>query len=88
MELNKFALKVSDYKAVFESDVGIRVLYDLMQTAGFNGSIFNENPYILSFNEGKRDMVMRILTMCGYDMAEIHKRMTEASKHGHDQYPN
>ena len=51
-----------DYREVFESESGIRVLEDLEKTCFFNDSTINEIPHIMTFNEGQRAVILHIKT--------------------------
>lgn len=43
-----------DYENLFSSDIGQRVLRDLMASCGMFRSSFDKDPYATAFNEGKR----------------------------------
>ena len=55
---------LEDYHIAFEvSDTGRRVLEDMMEAHHFMDSSFTPDPYTTAFNEGERNVVLRILTV-------------------------
>lgn len=65
------------YQDVFSSREGHIILQDLMKNHHVKGSSFNPDPYVTAFNEGERNVVLRILTKLNIDMKELQKRMEE-----------
>jgi hypothetical protein len=53
--------KLLDYKAVFGSDAGRRVLADLVATHGLLKSSPNLDPQALAFHAGEREVVIGII---------------------------
>lgn len=51
-----------DYKTVFLSEAGQRILDDLKKVCYFNDTTLNEFPHIMSFNEGSRSVILHIET--------------------------
>lgn len=72
--------KQSDYKKVFDSDSGKRVLDDLKRRGFFfNTTLPQDNSELkMAYREGMRAMALHIKTMLEYDFEAIKKRQ-EAS---------
>lgn len=70
--------KVADYKAVFDSPVGRRVLHDMMSAHNMLNSSFSKDPYQMAFNEGGRNVLLRIMTIMKVDLKQLEERMREA----------
>lgn len=49
-----------DYAKTFETEHGGRVLADLELHCGFRKPSFDRDPIIMAWNEGHRDVVLRI----------------------------
>lgn len=71
--------RVADYKAVFGSKVGEKVLHDMMQVHGMLSSTFDPNPYEMARKEGERNCILRILTILRVDMKELERKIKEAA---------
>jgi hypothetical protein len=67
---------VADYKLLFESESGQRVLFDLMKVGHFMTTSFQGEVHDCVFREGERNMVNYILTMLKQDPVEL-KRMID-----------
>lgn len=67
--------RILDYKRTFSTEEGQRVLYDLMVFGNFLRPTLGHNNDVteMAFNEGKRQMALRILTYCQLDMETINK---------------
>lgn len=72
--------KVIDYKVFFGTSEGKEVLYDLMKSSNMLQSSFSTDPYEMAFNEGQRNVVLRILTILKTDPMEL-KKFIEAREH-------
>lgn len=68
---------VRSYKAVFSTDQGKKVLYDLMKTFHVLHSTMDANPQELAYNEGARSVVLRILRTIQTDPAELERMLNE-----------
>lgn len=72
---------IADYKTVFNSPAGKRVLYDLMKQGNFLYSSYQGDIHDMAFREGERNIVNYILTMLKQDIKtirdEIKKREEE-----------
>lgn len=51
---------VRDYKILFNSDRGQRVLADLIRFARADHHCFDADPYKTAFNLGQRNVILRI----------------------------
>jgi len=80
----KYLENVRRYKAVFETEKGKEVLWDLMKAGGYTSSTFNENPYIAAHNEGARTMVIRIINLLEMDESKLKTMMSEQRKNPYD----
>lgn len=65
------------YQAVFSTHEGKRVLNDLVEKSGILNSSFDPNPQVLSFNSGKKELVILILRELNVDIQELIKRQEE-----------
>lgn len=74
---NKKAVTVADYKAVFESEKGRKVLMDLMRNHYVLASTYDYDPTLTALREGERNVVLRILAMLKINVEELHKRIEE-----------
>lgn len=63
--------RVVDYREVFGSDTGKRVLYDLIKQHNVLQSTFDPNPNLHAFKEGERNTVLRILTLLKIDPIQL-----------------
>ena len=72
--------KVMDYKKVFGSQQGKRVLYDLMDSSFVMRNTFDRNLQDKEhfFREGQRAVVLRILTVLETSEEEFHKLLRDA----------
>lgn len=57
----KVLARISDYKQVFGSQAGERVLQDLMRFSGMLGDESAQDAFTISFNSGQRNIVKMIL---------------------------
>lgn len=79
----KQVARITDYKKVFESESGKRVLYDLMGTHFFLRTSFVKNdPYETALREGERNVVIRILQRLNMDSARLKEFIERADKNG------
>jgi len=72
---------VDDYKHVFGTDSGKRVLEDLMQASGFQMPVYSEaedtSARGMAFRDGKRAIVSRIQFMLELSLSELQKQSRE-----------
>lgn len=65
---------VNDYQDTFSGDSGKAVLMDLMKRSGIlSTSMIKGDPQMTAFNEGKRAMVLEILSRCRLTVEDIEK---------------
>jgi hypothetical protein len=65
--------RIVDYRAVFNTEDGKRVLYDLIKQHNVLQSTFSKDPYEHAFKEGERNTVLRILTLLKIDPIQLDK---------------
>jgi len=72
--------RASDYKNVFGSGQGKRVLLDLMKEHHIMSPTISAkvDSHDLAFNEGARNVVLRILKIMKTDLSQIEKLMEDA----------
>jgi hypothetical protein len=68
------------YQAIFSSKDGEKVLYDLMKEHHMIGSTFTKDPHEMSFREGERNVVLRIMHILKIDVDALAKRIEEGLK--------
>lgn len=73
--------KPKDYKRVFNTDAGKRVISDLIDTHFVMRSTIAATPEMTAFNEGQRNVVLRILTLLNIDEEQMKKRIEESHKY-------
>ncbi len=56
---------LTDYRTVFQSPEGQRVLADLMRLAGLFDAIEENDPIAMARNVGKQNLIKEIITMQG-----------------------
>lgn len=80
--------KMLDYKAVFASDEGRAVLYDMMNAHHFlKPALTSKNdPIEAAFNEGQRNVILRILTYVNMDVEQIDTLIKEGERNVKDVY--
>jgi hypothetical protein len=68
------------YKTTFTSESGKIVLSDLIERNGILSTTFNEDPIVHAFNAGKREAILRILTILNIDFDQAEKHLREAKE--------
>jgi len=63
--------RVLDYQHVFGGEQGQRVLEDLRKFCGVYRTSFTNDPYTCIYNEGRRDVVLRIERMVKLDSERV-----------------
>ena len=63
--------QVACYQAIFSSEDGKKVLYDLMRTHYIISSTFSKDPYETALKEGERNTVLRILSILIIDPIQL-----------------
>lgn len=69
--------RITDYKAVFGTPAGKRVLLDLMNVHGILAPMYNGDRVGFFIKEGQRTVVLRILNVLGIDEAQLRERINE-----------
>ena len=85
-QAKKQLAKLTDYKQVFSTPEGQRVLLDLMDASYMLTSSFEKNPYQAAFNEGHRNLVLRILTKSKTDLRSFEKMIDDRSKEKENEF--
>ena len=63
--------KAADFREVFNTPAGKRVLIDLCKQHSVFQSAFNKDSRLHALKEGERNVVLRILTIMGYSEKQI-----------------
>lgn len=63
--------RVVAYRAVFGTEEGKIVLYDLIKQHNVLNSTFSKDPHEHAFKEGERNTVLRILTLLKIDPVQL-----------------
>jgi hypothetical protein len=83
--LKRQSRKILDYKRVFGSEEGQRVLNDILSHAFFLQTSFARDPYETAFNEGMRNMGVLILRNLNTDLGAIHDRIKKIQEDFKDE---
>ena len=67
---------VHKYKQTFSSPAGKEVLKDLMKLCHFVNTDCDMDPYVVSFKNGERSVLMRILSAVDMDL-DLLRKMTD-----------
>ena len=78
-EEKKQASLVVDYHAVFHTEKGRKVLYDLMEKNFVLAPTFCDNPTEMAMREGMRNSVLRIMAILKIDPVELTQRIEEVA---------
>ncbi len=65
-KLLKLRQRRNDYSIVFSSPEGQRVLHDLLRSAHVLEPTFDREPNVAAFNEGQRNVALRIMSILQY----------------------
>lgn len=74
---NKILARISDYKQVFGSQAGERVLQDLMRFSGMLGDESGQDAFTISFNSGQRNIVKMILKNINTNEGDILRHIEQ-----------
>jgi len=66
---------IADYKAVFKTEAGKRVVYDLMKKGHFMHTSFTGKDNECAFREGERNIVNYILLMMKQDIQKVKEEI-------------
>ncbi len=67
----------SDYKTVFDSEAGKRVLWDILRNSYVLGSVYCDNPHETALREGQRNSALRILSILQTDEKKLLEQIEE-----------
>jgi len=67
----------SDFKKVFDSEAGKRVLEDLQRRGFLYTTTLADSQIKMAYREGMRSMALHIKTMLEYDFEQVRKRIKE-----------
>ena len=63
----------NDYKKVFETEEGKRVLKDLQAKCMFNYSVFDKDSLVMAYQSGLRDVYLSIVNIMSMDIEELER---------------
>lgn len=72
-----------DYKTIFSSVAGKRVLYDLMDRGYILKPTANDtkgNPIFINMNEGKRELILHILSVLKYNPKKLKELLDNSDE--------
>jgi len=69
----------NDFRELFLSEKGKRVLEHLKKVCGYDGDLFANDPYRMAWNLGVRSVYLHIKTMIEMDFEEIEKERENVS---------
>jgi hypothetical protein len=76
--IKKAVARTRDYKTVFSTDAGKRVLHDMMQAHRVLSSTFVKgDPDSTILHEGERNVVLRILAILKTSPEDMHRMLEE-----------
>ena len=70
---NKLKGLRNDYKKVFESEEGKRVLKDLEKVCLYRATTFDKDALVMAFQEGLRGVYLHITTIMAMDIEELER---------------
>ena len=76
-----------DYRTVFTSEAGEKVLRDLMQRSFFWGTSFDSSAVTMAHNEGRRDAILYIVNMVRKNLKQPTTYIDEAAQAETDYPP-
>lgn len=80
----KYIKLVQDYRELFDTERGKRVIADLMKNHYVLDSTFDPNPQELALAEGERNVVLRILSLLQESPLDLMNRIKENPSTGDD----
>jgi len=69
----KLKEKREDYKKIFSTEEGKRVLKDLEKVCLYRTSTFDKEPMVMAFQEGLRTVYLHITTIMEMDIEELER---------------
>jgi endo-1,4-beta-D-glucanase Y len=87
-ERDRHLAKIRAYKKFFGTDEGRIVLWDMMKANNFRQSTFSTNAHEMAFNEGRRSVILQILSITETDERKILDFFEKSIQHieGDDDY--
>lgn len=74
--------RLKDYRKLFSSDVGKRVLNDLIAQHYVMSSTYVRGDALdMAFREGQRNVILRIMSVMNYDAEKVDKMIKESNEH-------
>ncbi len=79
---------VECYRRLFRTDDGKKVLCDLMEVCGYARSSFDADPVKMSFYEGQRSVILRLVKTVNMTDSDILKMLKdiEHNMEEHDEF--
>lgn len=71
--INKIKAIKEDYKKVFSTEEGKRVLADLERVGFYKSTTFTNDAIAMAFNEGNRAFLLHIKTILDMDIETLEK---------------
>lgn len=75
---------LTDYRTVFQSSEGQRVLADLMRLAGLFDAIEDNDPIAMAQKVGKQNLIKEIITMQGVGLDVYINTLREGGPYGRE----
>ena len=75
---------VIDYKAVFNSEDGQRVLFDLMKNNYMLAPTYTSSLHEMALREGSRNAILRILSILKVEPEELKKQIAVGMEREHE----
>ena len=79
---NQFRQRVMDYKSIFTTEAGMRVLEDLGNYGFISQTTYDDSAHRMVFREGARDVVLYIRKLIEYKFDEEQQDATEEQEEG------
>jgi len=76
----KRADAIQRYKKVFGSPDGEEVIKDLIKSCGILNPLFSSDPIIMSYNEGRRSVILDIINLLDFDEKRIYDLTRQVQK--------
>ena len=71
--IDKIKANRSNYKKVFESEEGLKVLKDLEKVCLYRSTTFDKDSHVMAFQEGLRAVYLHITTIMNMDIEELER---------------
>lgn len=80
------AARIRNYKDVFETETGKKVLHDLMRSHHVLGGLPAKDAYEMYRAEGERNVILRIMSLLNIDPLKFESHMKETLQSEADLY--